>query len=188
MPNPRRSDARRNRAAIVRAASDALTLGGENVASFRRIAELTGLGQATVYRHFPDRHALVAAVAQERMAELRGAVATCCADPSAFRPLLAEVLRTQAALRPLVDVVRRWPSGEQRRYSDQLLAILSGPFHRAREDGHLRAHVTLDHLALAPAMLEAAVTSQTGRPAREAAARRAIEVILDGLFRREAAG
>lgn len=187
MPTPRRSDARRNRAAIVRAASEVLALGGENIASFRRIADLTGLGQATVYRHFPDRHALVAAVTQERMAELRRAVAACGGDPSAFRPLLAEVLRTQAALRPLVDVVRRWPSGEQRRYSDQLLTILSGPFQRARADGHLRAHVTLDHLALAPAMLEAAVTAQADRDAREAAARRAIEVILDGLFRRDVA-
>nr|BFE78459.1 hypothetical protein GCM10020093_010600 [Planobispora longispora] len=58
---PRRQDAQRNRLAIIQAAvsmmSDPRSLG-----VMPEIARRAGVGQATLYRHFPDRNALADAV------------------------------------------------------------------------------------------------------------------------------
>jgi AcrR family transcriptional regulator len=67
---PRRADARQNRAHLIEVARDALTA-SSNV-SLNAIAKLAGVGPGTLYRHFPNREALVVAVYRhevERLAE-----------------------------------------------------------------------------------------------------------------------
>ena len=60
-PTRRRADASRNHERIVAAARDALAeLGPE--APLDEIARRAGVGNATLYRHFPDRHALFRSV------------------------------------------------------------------------------------------------------------------------------
>ncbi|MEU5158718.1 TetR/AcrR family transcriptional regulator [Streptomyces sp. NPDC020875] len=56
-----RADALRNRERIVRTARDMFTAHGAEV-SFDEIARGAGVGNATLYRHFPDRASLVHAV------------------------------------------------------------------------------------------------------------------------------
>lgn len=56
-----RSDAVRNREAIVTGAIRVLTASPH--ASMREIADASGIGRTTLYRHFPNRQALVAAIA-----------------------------------------------------------------------------------------------------------------------------
>lgn len=53
----RRADAERNRLLILEQARAALAVSGE--ASMQSIAKLAGVGQGTLYRHFPTREALV---------------------------------------------------------------------------------------------------------------------------------
>jgi AcrR family transcriptional regulator len=53
-----RADARRNREAVLEAA--AVLLSNRPDASMREVAEASGLGRTTVYRHFPTREDLVA--------------------------------------------------------------------------------------------------------------------------------
>ena len=55
----RRSDARRNREAILAAALEALTEAPD--ASLNAIARRAGVANATLYRHFPTREELVLA-------------------------------------------------------------------------------------------------------------------------------
>jgi AcrR family transcriptional regulator len=55
-----RSDSRRNRQAVVAAAMEVLP--GDPTASMATIAERSGLGRTTVYRHFPARADLVRAL------------------------------------------------------------------------------------------------------------------------------
>ena len=62
-PRPLRVDARRNRDAIVRAARDAFETEGV-LASLDGIALRAGVGNATLYRNFPAREDLLAAVMQ----------------------------------------------------------------------------------------------------------------------------
>src|SRR5689334_18910598 len=68
-----RKDALRSRRAILDAAHQLLSNGGD--ASFAEIAYTAGVGQATVYRHFENRQDLIAALAEEGMARLEARVA-----------------------------------------------------------------------------------------------------------------
>ena len=60
-PRAPRADAVRNRERIVAAARDLFTEVGSQ-APIDEVARRAGIGNATVYRHFPDRDALVLAV------------------------------------------------------------------------------------------------------------------------------
>jgi AcrR family transcriptional regulator len=65
---PKRSDGRRNRDAILAAALDALTESPD--ASLNAIAKRAGVANATLYRHFPTREELVLAAYQHEVREL----------------------------------------------------------------------------------------------------------------------
>jgi len=56
-PAPPRADARRNREAVLEAA--VRLLGERPDASMQEVADASGVGRTTVYRHFPNREALV---------------------------------------------------------------------------------------------------------------------------------
>ncbi|MFD7660175.1 TetR/AcrR family transcriptional regulator [Actinosynnema sp. NPDC059797] len=178
MTGPRRSDARRNRAAIMAVVADSVRH-GLRMPSATRIAQLTGLGQATVYRHFPDRRSLLLAVTHEQLGLLRQAARRDADDPAAFHGLLREVMVHQVLMRPLVEELRGFPVADQRGCARRLLDALRVPFARSRAAGHLRRHVVLDDVAVVLAMLQGAVEAT---PTPEAA-RRVIPVLLDGLFR-----
>jgi AcrR family transcriptional regulator len=173
MTVPRRSDALRNRAAIIRAAEELVVRG--TTPSPARIARLTGLGQATVYRHFPDRRALLLTVARNHLGLLVEAAERNADDPAAFRPLLRAVMAYQVSMRPLVDELRRCPERDRRGHLRRLLDALRGPFDRSRAAGYLRHDVVLGDVAVVLTMLQAAV-DRTPDP------QRAIPVLLNGLF------
>lgn len=65
-----RRDAERNHEAIVTAAIAVLAAHPE--ASMREVADASGIGRSTLYRHFPDRAALVAAIYARVVAEAEG--------------------------------------------------------------------------------------------------------------------
>lgn len=67
-PTPRR-DAARNRARIVDAAREAFTAHGLDV-PLDTVAKTAGVGAGTLYRHFPTREDLVAAVLEEHRVDL----------------------------------------------------------------------------------------------------------------------
>jgi AcrR family transcriptional regulator len=58
---PKRADARRNYEKVLAAARDAFAEGGESTA-LEEIARRAGVGIGTLYRHFPNRQALVEAL------------------------------------------------------------------------------------------------------------------------------
>src|SRR3981189_2908491 len=65
---PQRSDALKNREAILQAAHDALAESPH--ASLNSIAKRAGVGPGTLYRHFPTREALVLAVYRHDVQQL----------------------------------------------------------------------------------------------------------------------
>ncbi|WP_190171364.1 TetR/AcrR family transcriptional regulator, partial [Streptomyces mirabilis] len=77
---PVRSDVERNRGRILAAARTVFGRDGLG-ASMASVARETGVGIATVFRHFPTKEALVAAVFSDRMDAYAAAVATALEDP-----------------------------------------------------------------------------------------------------------
>jgi AcrR family transcriptional regulator len=66
---PLRADARRNRDALIRAAAEVFRTRGSDVA-LQEIAEAADLGIGTLYRHFPQREWLIAAVYEQTVEQL----------------------------------------------------------------------------------------------------------------------
>jgi AcrR family transcriptional regulator len=179
---PLRRDAQRNRSAIVRAAGEAMTT-QRPVVGMSEIARRAGVGQATLYRHFPDRDALTAAVIGYQIERLEMLVAAGVDDPATFRRALGEMLRTQITMRPLVFLVRRMDARTRRRYERRVIAVLAEPLRRAQEGGHVRVDLVPSDLALLFSMVEGVVEGADDVVAAQAAAGRSIDLALDGVFR-----
>jgi AcrR family transcriptional regulator len=94
---PMRADARRNRARILQAARE-LFASEETDVQMDDIAGRAGVGVGTVYRHFPDKEALMGELVRERFGlfneRLAKAVAEERSDPF---EALADALRANAA-------------------------------------------------------------------------------------------
>ncbi|WP_233576443.1 TetR/AcrR family transcriptional regulator [Saccharopolyspora rhizosphaerae] len=177
MLNSRRTDARRNREVILRAADEAFTEDVDLV-PLTEIARRSGLGRATVYRHFSDRYALGLAVAESKLHLLRELVAeTAGAD---FLEVLAELFEEQISRRPLVRLFRELPPADQRRYANQLVAVLAPGLRRAQEAGVVRADVTPADLALICEMVEGVLSSHLPTGGVDSV-ERVVEVLLAGL-------
>jgi AcrR family transcriptional regulator len=179
---PRRRDAQRNRSAIVRAASDMMTSRGPAV-PMPEIARRAGVGQATVYRHFPDRDALTAAVVAHHLERLEASAKAGADRPATFRDLLREALHTQLDMLPLVALVRRLAPGRRERFQRRMIAALSAPLRLAQRDGHVRADLAPGDLVLLFAMVLGVAEATDDTAAARAAADRSIDLLLDGVFR-----
>jgi AcrR family transcriptional regulator len=78
---PKRADARRNYEKVLAAAREAFAEGGESTA-LEEIARRAGVGIGTLYRHFPNRQALLEALYVDEVEEVcRSAAALDGADP-----------------------------------------------------------------------------------------------------------
>ena len=75
---PRRSDAELNRARIIEAAVAALAASSD--ATLNSIAKRAGVGQGTMYRHFPSREALLLAVYRQDVQAVIDAAPALLAD------------------------------------------------------------------------------------------------------------
>lgn len=174
----RRRDAQRNRSAILRAAGEAMTSQRPEI-GMPEIARRAGIGQATLYRHFPDRLALAGAVITDQIDRLERCVAAGRDQPATFRQALDEILRTQITMRPLVRLARRLDPGLRGRYLRRIITVLTEPLRNAQRHGHVRADLVPDDLVLLLSMVEG-VAEAAGDAV---AAGRSIDLALDGVFR-----
>jgi AcrR family transcriptional regulator len=78
--SPKRADARRNHERVLAAAREAFAAGGESTA-LEEIARRAGVGIGTVYRHFPNRQALLEALYINEVEEVCSAAQLDAADP-----------------------------------------------------------------------------------------------------------
>src|SRR5215218_1579354 len=81
LTRPKRADARRNYEKVLAAAREAFAEGGESTA-LEEIARRAGVGIGTLYRHFPNRQALLEALYVDEVEEMcRSAAELDGADP-----------------------------------------------------------------------------------------------------------
>src|ERR1700748_3232517 len=96
---PQRKDAQRNREAILAAARELFSERGD--VPMYEVARRAGVGQATLYRNFPDRRNLVAALLAELTERTERLAAEHTGDPDALFVLLRDIVETMAGTHAL---------------------------------------------------------------------------------------
>jgi AcrR family transcriptional regulator len=167
-----RADAQRNLERVLDAATEAFTTSGPD-ASVDEIARLAGVGHATVFRRFPTKDALMVAVIERRVAEIRVLAEEALAAPDpgeAYFDFVWKVAELQMHARGLHECMARCGdkpgAAELQQLSTKIVA-------RAQRAGALRSDIkAADVSALVRATLSAAPDRQW---------RSYLEVVLDGL-------
>jgi AcrR family transcriptional regulator len=109
---PKRADARRNYEKVLAAAREAFAEGGESTA-LEEIARRAGVGIGTLYRHFPNRQALVEALYVDEVEEVcRSAAELDDADPwealsAWFERFIGYIATKQALVHELLNYLDR---------------------------------------------------------------------------------
>lgn len=165
-----RSDARRNRERLLAAATAAFTDGGGSV-SLESIARDAGVGIGTLYRHFPNREALVEAVYRAELAEVAGAAEKLLKrhPPAiALRRWMDRYAGFVAAKRGMAESLNAiFASGamERSQTRDSIVGAVESLLRAGADDGSLRADVRADDVvySLIGIFLASGSPEQTGR-------------------------
>jgi AcrR family transcriptional regulator len=182
-----RADAARNREALLQAATRTFAASATEP-SMRAVAREAGVGIATLYRHFPTREALVAAVYQnqvERLTRQAGELLRRLAPSEALRAwmdLFGEWIMTKHGM---VDTLRSMiNSGEiaHTETRDELLAAVTGILDAGRAAGDLRSDVAADDIAAALIGIFTVTAGQSERTGR------LLDLLVDGLRPRNLEG
>lgn len=179
---PLRADAARNRARILGVAYEAFATEGLSV-PIDEIARRAGVGAGTVYRHFPTKEALCAAVIGDRMPHLvdDGYVLLKSAGPgeALFTYLRSLVLHWGATDRGLVDALAGAGGidilGVAPDAEDAFLTILSDLLYAAQYAGTARTDVGVREVK------SILVGCQAMEACNSALAERVTDVVVDGL-------
>lgn len=178
-----RADAARNRRDIIQAARELYGRRGLD-APLDEIARLARVGNATLYRHFPSRCALAAAVFADTLGRIIDAAARALDDPDPWHAFAGHVrflAQLQAADRGLADLLTMEVTGapeleQLRSRAHQDFTRIAG---RARASGALRADFSPEDLVLL-LMANAGLVNRTAGAAPTASSR-FIDLTLDGL-------
>jgi AcrR family transcriptional regulator len=180
----RRRDARRNRKLLVEAAHEVFTEQGLE-APLDVIARRAGVGNATLYRHFPSRAALVDAVFRDPLAGTMaaGEQARAAADPweglVGYTEAVFAVLATDRGTNDLMTTHLEGVESLQAVHAHNR-ATMELLLRRGREEGSIRADATTEDVLFALAALGRAVPSLAAAAGPETW-RRPLALLLDGL-------
>jgi AcrR family transcriptional regulator len=176
---PRRADAQRNHDAVLAAARAVFAQAGID-APMEDVARAAGVGKGTLYRRFPTREHLFAAILQDRVDELDASAQRALDAPDAWRAL-SEWLK-------LYDRCATGYRGMSARIGESLsddssaVGTMCGPmknsfarlFERARQEVPLRPDLTPTQLlSMVSALPKDADTGRTPEPC--------LRVVLVGL-------
>ena len=178
---PRRKDAQRNREAILAAARE-LFADHADVPMYE-VARRAGVGQATLYRNFPDRRDLAAALLAEQMERTERVAEQHAGDPNAFFVLLRTIVENMASCYALGQLAREDAclGSELARRRERLSELLQEPLRDAKAAGTLRRDVTVDDVFMLVSAFRGAMDGASGPVARGAAGGRALTLLIDGL-------
>jgi AcrR family transcriptional regulator len=178
---PLRADARRNRETLVATARLAFAAHGLD-ASLDDIAKRAGVGSGTLYRHFPTREQLVAAVYAERLAENVALAERELQNPDpwdGFTGYVHGTCMTQVADRGLAELVGvGYPDAELSALRIRAYELATQLGKRAKASGTLREDFSTSDIALL--VLAVAGVIRRADDDAERFAERFIALALDG--------
>jgi AcrR family transcriptional regulator len=179
LARPQRADARRNYEKVLVAAREAFAEGGESTA-LEEIARRAGVGIGTLYRHFPNRQALLEAVyVNEVEAVCRSAAEFDRGDPwESLNGWFERMMGYLATKRALAHELLNYLDQDAALFQDcraSLFAAGEPLLKRAQEAGAVRPDVEFSevmHMVVGIAKIPASDPSQTEHILR---------IALDGL-------
>lgn len=172
---------------LAAAASDLLDAGGQGAVTLRAVAEVVGVSHNAPYRHFRDRSALLAAVAERDFDGLAQAFQAQAGDLRDARSSL------KAAVGVVIAYARDHPARYRLLFSDPGLASADGALQiaafgsfqafaaivrRCQLDASLRAMETARLTGLIYATLHGAIDLELGGRAKEAKGLGSIEATM----------
>jgi AcrR family transcriptional regulator len=181
-----RADAARNRDRVISAATEAFASEGIDV-PMEVIAKRAGVGVATIYRQFPTKESLFAAIVQKEMygmvefaRELANAELANAEDAgTALHEFISRVIETVASKRDLAEALE--DSGAKSR-SPELQALwratLAPLVERATKAGAIRSDVDVDEVLL---LVSGACSAVMNHGPDERSRALLARVIFDGL-------
>jgi len=180
---PLRRDAERNRQRILAAAAQVFTERGLD-ATLDEVARAAGVGVGTVYRRFPDKEALVAALFRERIDNLVTVAEEACAAADPGQAIVSYLEYTAAAMAGDTGLRQLMMFGTYDRdqvcYArDRMRPVISKLVERAQASGDLRRDFEATDVKMIAFMLAslaeytAAVTPDVWR--------RYLAMLIDGL-------
>jgi AcrR family transcriptional regulator len=182
-PKPLRADAERNRRRILEAAAEVFGERGLS-ATLDAVAERAGVGVGTVYRRFPDKEALVDALFEERIDEVRAIADEAALIPDGWEALttfMERALEMHCHDRALKELVFSTAHGQDRvaRARQRIKPAVETLFERARASGQLRADVEINDVPILQLMVTAVI--DYAQDAAPDVWRRYLGILLDGL-------
>jgi AcrR family transcriptional regulator len=139
-----------NRRALIAAAREVYGEDGLQ-APFSAVAKRAGVGQGSLYRHFPDRTALAVAVFDENLGELEEATA---AEDRTIDDLLDVVVAQAVVSTSFVELITAHLHDPRVRVlGERYGALVDRLVARERAAGHLGAHIDTADVMMATGML-----------------------------------
>ena len=183
---PLRADARRNRLKVIDAAQAVFSERGPD-ARMEEVAEKAGVAVGTLYRHFPNKEALLEALIAERLGQVvevaRDVLHRDVEPWEAFSRVMRRLTGTAYEDRAFAHVVPLLgDEGELGEAKRKVGALLEELVNKAQEAGKMRPDVGAEDLP--PLFMGMVLASPHGfSPARQ---QRYVQIILDGLRHRDA--
>lgn len=178
-----RADARRNRQLLLRAATELiLEAGGEEVPS-DAIARRADVGIGTLYRHFPDRHALLVSVAQhalERAIDVAQAALDGHVDGyAALRQYMHAAVREGVGVLNLIHPLLDHPDWSTQRV--RVTALFEAMLESGKRESLLRGDVEIADIVFAVIRFSRPLAIGLSRADERALAHRHLDLYVDGL-------
>lgn len=180
-----RADARRNYERILRAARLVFAEQGVDVA-IDEIAQRAGVGNATLYRRFPTRQALLEAVHREEIDAMSARARQLLALPSpeeALTTWLRELVRqgsTSRSLTTALTVALRSAGSDVSWCRETMVAAATSLLDRAQMAGAIDGHITAGQVLK---LANAVALASEGEPDQERQADELLTVVLNGIRR-----
>jgi AcrR family transcriptional regulator len=178
-----RKDALRSREALIDAFLELIAERGEDVPMYE-IAKRAGVGQGTLYRHFPTRTDLAAAVFERINDQMAEVAAHDPDDPDLLRELLTIVAGHQARMHSLSVSIWSGASVEDEavaHLATRTIALFEEPLRVAQRDGRIRPEVTTRDLITITAMVEGVLMGVADPADRDAAVARTLGIAWRGI-------
>ncbi|HEY8465951.1 MAG TPA: helix-turn-helix domain-containing protein [Solirubrobacterales bacterium] len=181
---PLRADALRNRARVLDAARELMGARGVDV-GMEEIARAAGVGVGTVYRHFPNKEALISALAEDRFERIAALLREALDDPDpwhGFETMMRRGAELQVADRALTEVMRNHGNAmEAAATKYEVPELTERLVKRCKAAGVLRDDVHHGDIPMVLCGVGTATCSAAGRLAGEDGWKRYLEYVLEGM-------